>query len=145
MVRCSKQLQHLLFLESSERVLCYLLKLDAGSKVGLQIAFVVEEPEEALECPGTYVYSCRGQAYVGVVAFKRRVSGVQGLFGQHVLYILANVVGGQFFKLERRILSRQPALKVAIVAFVIVQRPRLQALRFLGSEKQGKVIIKRMM
>lgn len=71
---------------------------------------------------------------------QRRVSVVQRLFGQHVPDVLANVVGGQFIQFERRVL----ALKVAVVAFMVAQRPRLQAFILLGAEKQGEVIIERM-
>jgi hypothetical protein len=61
-----------------------------------------------------------------------------------VLDVLWNVVGSQFFQLVRRVVFRQPALQIAVVAFVVVQRPGLQAFRFLGTKKQGKVIIERM-
>ncbi|WP_268237828.1 hypothetical protein [Paenibacillus radicis (ex Gao et al. 2016)] len=42
----------MLILESDDGVLCNLLPLDTRGEVGLQVAFVVEEPKEALERPG---------------------------------------------------------------------------------------------
>lgn len=101
----------------------------------------MEESKEALERPGAYVHGYGRQAFLGVVALQQRVPRVQGLLRQHVLDVLANVVGSQFFKLEPRVLLGQPALQVAVVAFVVFQCPGLQAFRFLGSEKDVEIII----
>lgn len=80
----------------------------------MQVTFRVEEPQKAFERPGTNVYVCGRQAFSGVVVLQRRVSCIQGLFCQHVLDILANVVDDEFVQLERRVAFSQPALQVSV-------------------------------
>jgi hypothetical protein len=76
-----------------------------------------------------------------MVALQRRVPIVQRLFVQHVPDVLAEVVGGQLFQFERRMVFDQPVLQIAIVVFVVSQCPVLQAFCFFGSEEDAKIII----
>lgn len=79
------------------------------------------------------------------MVFNRRVSVVQYLFRQHVLYVLANVVSGQIVQLERRMVLGKPTLQIAVVVLVIVQCPGFQALYLFGSKEEAEVIIEWMM